>query len=75
MLVELGESFDLVILDIGHMNSPNGLMQTLAEQGVINAAIAVVDHRNASTQRTELCIRRIRQAGVTSIGLVENFAA
>ena len=75
MLIELSESFDLVILDIGHMNSPNGLMSTLAEQGIINAAIAVIDHRNSSTQRTETCIRRIRQTGVTSIGLVENFAA
>lgn len=75
MLIELSESFDLVIVDIGHMNSPGGLMQSLAEQGIINAAIAVVDQRNASTQRIETCIRRIRQAGVTSIGLVENFAA
>ena len=75
MLIELSESFDLVILDIGHMNSPNGLMSTLAEQGIINAAIAVIDHRNSSIQRTETCIRRIRQTGVTSIGLVENFAA
>jgi Mrp family chromosome partitioning ATPase len=75
MLIELAESFDLVILDIGHMNSPNGLMQSLAEQGIINAAIAVVDNRNASAMRIETCIRRIRQAGINSIGLVENFAA
>ncbi|MDX1928656.1 MAG: P-loop NTPase [Pirellulaceae bacterium] len=75
MLIELTESFDLVILDIGHMNSPNGLMSTLAEQGIINAAIAVVDNRNPSIQRTETCIRRIRQAGVSSIGIVENFAS
>ncbi len=75
MLIELTESFDLVILDIGHMNSPNGLMSTLAEQGIINAAIAVIDNRNPSTQRVETCIRRIRQAGVTSIGIVENFAS
>jgi Mrp family chromosome partitioning ATPase len=75
MLIELSESFDLVVLDIGHMSSPNGLMNSLAEQGIINAAIAVVDNRNSSTQGIETCIRRIRQAGVTSIGLVENFAA
>jgi Mrp family chromosome partitioning ATPase len=75
MLLELTESFDLVILDIGHMNSPNGLMSTLAEQGIINAAIAVVDNRNSSTQRIETCIRRIRQSGVSSIGIVENFSS
>lgn len=75
MLIELTESFDLVILDVGHMNSPNGLMSSLAEQGIINAAIAVVDNRNASPMRVETCIRRIRQAGVSSIGIVENFAS
>ncbi len=75
MLIELSESFDLVIVDMGHMNSPNGLMISLAEQGIVNAAIAVIDHRTSTTQRIETCIRRIRQAGVNSIGLVENFAA
>lgn len=75
MFIELAESFDLVILDVGHMSSPHGLMSSLADQGIINAAIAVIDNRNTSTQRTETCIRRIRQTGLTSIGLVENFAS
>jgi Mrp family chromosome partitioning ATPase len=75
MLAELSESFDLVIVDFGHMNSPSGLLISLAEQGIVNAAIAVVDNRTSTTQRIETCIRRIRQAGVHSIGLVENFAA
>lgn len=75
MLIELTESFDLVILDCGHMNSPNGLMGALAEQGIINAAIAVVDNRNSTMQRLETCIRRIRQSGVSSIGIVENFTS
>lgn len=75
MIRELSESFDLVILDTGSMNSPNGMLISLAEQGLISAAIAVVDHRNTTSQRVDACIRRIRQAGVTSIGVVENFAA
>jgi Mrp family chromosome partitioning ATPase len=75
MLGELAESFDLVIVDMGHMSSPNTLMQSMADRGVINAAIAVVDYRTSTAQRIEACIRRIRQAGVNSIGLVENFAA
>ncbi len=75
MLTELSESFDLVIVDMGHMSSPNNLMQTLADRGIINAAIAVIDYRTTTPQRIETCIRRIRQAGVSSVGLVENFAA
>ncbi len=75
MLTELSESFDLVIVDMGHMSSPNNLMQTLADRGIINAAIAVIDYRSTTPQRIETCIRRIRQAGVSSVGLVENFAA
>lgn len=75
MLTELAESFDLVIVDVGHMSSPNSLVQALADREIINAAIAVVDYRNSTAQRVDACLRRIRQAGVNSIGLVENFAA
>ncbi|MEZ6133471.1 MAG: cellulose synthase operon protein YhjQ/BcsQ [Pirellulaceae bacterium] len=75
MLQELSESFDLVVVDMGTMNSARNLVQTMGEQGLINAAVAVVDYRSSTPQRIEDCLRRIRQAGIASIGLVENFAA
>jgi len=75
MMHELSESFDLVIIDAGRMDSARSLVTILGERGIINAAVAVFDHRSSTPDRIELCLRRIRQAGIASIGLVENFAA
>ncbi len=75
MMQELSESFDLVILDAGRMDSARSLVTALGERGIISAAVAVVDHRSSTPDRIESCLRRIRQSGISSIGLVENFAA
>ena len=75
MLRDLSESFDLVIVDMGPMSSDRSLVQTLGEQGILNAVVTVVDHRSSTAERIEACLRRIQQTGVNSIGLVENFAA
>ncbi len=75
MLQELADSFDLVIVDMGAMASARNLVSSMGQQGVISAAVAVVDYRNSAPQLIESCLRRLRQAGIASIGLVENFAA
>lgn len=75
MLRELAQSFDLVIVDLGHMQAPKNMVATLGDLGALNAVVAVVDHRNLNNERIESCLRQIRQTGVSSIGLVENFAA
>ena len=75
MVHELADSFDLVIIDMGHMESTRTLLTSLAEQGIVNAVVTVVDTRIAATQRLEACLRRIRRTGVSSVGLVENFGA
>lgn len=75
MLHELSESFDLVIVDMGHMDSTRSLVTSMGEQGILSAVVTVIDHRNSSPQRVEACIRRLRRTGVSSIGVVENFAA
>jgi Mrp family chromosome partitioning ATPase len=75
MLQELSLSFDLVIVDLGHMSAQRNLVRKLGELGVINAVVAVVDRRHSTPERIEACLRQIRQTGISSIGLVENFAA
>ena len=75
MLQELSESFDLVIVDMGDMESTRNMVTSLGEQGLISAVVAVVDRRNSTRDRIDACLRRIRQSGIASIGLVENFAA
>ncbi len=75
MLQELSDSFDLVIVDMGHMNSPRSLVATMGEYGVLSAVVAVVDRRDTSAEQIDTCLRRVRQAGIVSIGLVENFTS
>ena len=75
MMQELSESFDLVIVDTGHIERTRSLLTSMGEQGIISAVVTVVDKRRTSQQAVEDCIRRIRNTGVASIGLVENFAA
>ncbi|MFN3191675.1 MAG: AAA family ATPase [Aureliella sp.] len=74
MLQQLSESFDLVIVDMGHMDSKRSLVMPMTDQGIVNAILAVVDHRQTTPQRVEACLRRIRRTGIASIGIVENFA-
>ena len=57
------------------MNSARSLVATMGEYGLISATVAVVDHRQATQQSIENCLRKIRESGVASVGLVENFAA
>ena len=75
MMQELTESFDLVIVDAGHIERTRSLINSLGEQGVISAVVTVIDKRHTTQQAVDECIRRIRQTGIASIGLVENFAA
>ncbi|RMF39396.1 MAG: hypothetical protein D6753_13880 [Planctomycetota bacterium] len=75
MFQQLTDSFDLVIVDVGSMESDRSLMTSLGRQGMINAVATVVDRRAAEAPRIEACIRRLRRCGIQSIGLVENFAA
>ena len=75
MLHELAESFDLVIVDTGHMNSTASLVTSMGEQGLISAVVTVVDQRDTTRHRVDACVQRIRKIGISSIGLVENFTA
>ena len=75
MLHELAESFDLVIVDTGHMNSTASLVTSMGEQGLISAVVTVVDQRASTRHRVDACVQRIRKIGISSIGLVENFTA
>lgn len=75
MFHELSESFDLVIADMGQMSSPRSLVSTMGEHGIISAVVAVVNPEATAAEQIEACVRRVRQAGIVSIGLVENFVA
>ncbi len=75
MFQELSESFDLVIADMGPMSSPRSLVSTMGEHGIISAVVSVVNRQETAAEQIEACIRRVRQSGIVSIGLVENFVS
>jgi Mrp family chromosome partitioning ATPase len=74
MLHQLSATFDLVILDTGPLQSEACLAMTMAERNAVNAIIAVVDRRQSNSEDLEQGLRQIRRVGVSSVGLVENFA-
>ncbi len=75
MFEQLVDGFDLVVVDVGNMESDRSLMTSLGREGMIHAVATVVDRRGAESRHIDACIRRIQRCGVRSIGLVENFAA
>jgi Mrp family chromosome partitioning ATPase len=75
MLQDLSQSFDLVIVDLGHMAATKNMVSALGALGILNAVVTVIDRRHSVTENIESCLRQIRQSGIASIGLVENFAA
>jgi Mrp family chromosome partitioning ATPase len=70
----LRESFDLIVIDTTFINSlDNRLIGTGAEE-TLDAIILVTDGRNEDQQRMETAIRRIKNLGISSVGIVENFS-
>lgn len=75
MLKQLTESFDLVIVDTGPVKSARSMATSMSRRGLVNAVITVVDNRLSNRDEIEDCLQQIRRTGVSSVGLVENFAA
>jgi Mrp family chromosome partitioning ATPase len=75
MIRDLADSFDLVIVDVGSVNASASLITNQAREGVFDAAMVVIDRRKSDQNSIDNSVMRIRHAGVSSIGIVENFAA
>jgi Mrp family chromosome partitioning ATPase len=74
LMQRLRESFDLIVIDTTFINSlDNRLIGTGAEE-TLDAIILVTDGRNEDQQRMETAIRRIKNLGISSVGIVENFS-
>ena len=74
MLASLSESFDLVLVDTCRLQSTGNAIAGLASTKIFDAAIIVVDRRNSNQERVELSVRELQQAGIESIGIVDNFS-
>lgn len=74
MLKRLTESFDLVVLDVPQVNSVGSRMIGTGISPGIDAALLVADCRIEDSQRIDTALRRLKNLGIQSIGIVENFA-
>jgi Mrp family chromosome partitioning ATPase len=74
MLKRLTESFDLVVLDVPQVNSVGSRMIGAGTSPGIDAALLVTDCRIEDSQRIETALRRLKNLGIQSVGVVENFA-
>lgn len=74
MLKRLTESFDLVVLDVPQVNSVGSRMIGAGTSPGIDAALLVTDCRIEDSQRIDTALRRLKNLGIQSVGVVENFA-
>jgi Mrp family chromosome partitioning ATPase len=72
MLLKIAHSFDLVILDCNQLGTGQGKILGAGRDGVVDAAILVVDGQNDREDLVSYAMERIQQLGIESIGLVEN---
>jgi Mrp family chromosome partitioning ATPase len=72
MLLKIAHSFDLVILDCNQLGTGQGKILGAGRDGVVDAAILVVDGQNDREDLVSYAMERIQQLGIESVGLVEN---
>lgn len=73
VLERLRESFDLIVIDATYINSLDNRLIGTESNETIDAMILVADGRIEDQQRMETAIRRIKNMGISSVGIVENF--
>lgn len=69
-VLQLREQFDLVIVDAG--SSDDGWPSDLPRR-IIDAALVIRDVRIADAESLAICLETLQAAGITSLGLADNF--
>jgi Mrp family chromosome partitioning ATPase len=73
VLDRLRESFDLIVVDATYMNSLDNRLIGSDSDETVDAMILVTDGRIDDPQQIETAVRRIKNLGISSVGIVENF--
>ncbi|MEX2174833.1 MAG: cellulose synthase operon protein YhjQ/BcsQ [Pirellulaceae bacterium] len=68
-------TFELVIVDLGPLNTGDGELFPPGEGCPLDAAIVVRDLRYASAAESEAVGERLYRAGIEAVGVAENFVA
>jgi len=75
LLDQAGETFDLVIVDLGVPAEQGQSCFQIGQRCPLDAAIIVRDVRATSEEETLESVSRFRELGVDAVGIAENFAS
>jgi Mrp family chromosome partitioning ATPase len=73
MLQSLAQEFDLIVVDGDPISSLGFTLLDLASAHAFDSAVMVVDQRERPMRELEDAVKQIRQRGIQSVGIVENF--
>jgi len=72
---QLTQHFDLIILDSCRIHAEQPNLIGVTDNGGLDAAVIVVDSELSVQEKVDQAISILQEAGLTSIGIVENFRA
>lgn len=75
LLRDLGQTFELVIVDLGPLAGPASRGFEVGDSCPIDAALLVQDVRITTSDQARISAYGLRQAGIGAVGIIENFAA
>lgn len=73
LIKRISNAFDMVILDGNRLNQKQYQLLGAGKDGVIDAAIVIVDSQLSLQQRVDTAVELVKSQGIQSIGLAENF--
>ena len=73
LIRRIANAHDMVIIDANRVTHKQSQLLGTGDEAVLDAALLIVDAELSLRQRIDSAIELVRQQGVQSIGLVENF--
>ncbi len=73
LIKRLSQAYDFVIIDANRLTHKNPRLLGTGDESVLDAALVIVDAELSLRQRVDVAIDLIRQQGIQSIGIAENF--
>ncbi len=73
LIKRISNAYDMVIIDANRLTQKQSQLLGTGDEAVLDAALLIVDAELSLRQRVDAAIDMVRQQGVESIGLVENF--
>lgn len=73
LIKRISNAYDMVIIDANRITQKQSHLLGTGDEAVLDATLLIVDAELSLRQRVDAAVELVRQQGVQSIGLVENF--